>query len=61
MSPAAINDVGQRLARRAELAHAELYAAHSLRAGGATMAYRHGAGASVIALHGRCTEWFILA
>lgn len=53
MSPAAINDVVQRLARRADLAHAETYTAHSLRAGGATVAYKHGAGESAIALHGR--------
>lgn len=53
MSPAAINEVVQRLARRAGLAHADLYTAHSLRAGGATVAYRNGAGVSSIAQHGR--------
>jgi site-specific recombinase XerD len=53
MSDAAINGVVQRLAQRAGLPDAERYSAHSLRAGGATVAYRNGAGVSAIAQHGR--------
>lgn len=40
-------------ATRAGLPHAESYSAHSLRAGGATVAYRAGAPVSSIAAHGR--------
>jgi site-specific recombinase XerD len=53
MSDAAVNEVVQRLARRAGLPNAERYSAHSLRAGGATAAYKNGAGVSAIAQHGR--------
>lgn len=41
---------------RAGLPDAESYSAHSLRAGGATSAYRAGAPVSVIAAHGRWKE-----
>jgi len=53
LSPGAINTIVQALARRAGLEGAERYSAHSLRAGGATAAYRAGAPVSVIAGHGR--------
>jgi integrase len=53
LAPAAINGVVQRLARRAKITNADAYTAHSLRAGGATVAYKHGAGVSAIASHGR--------
>lgn len=53
MAPAAVNALVRRLAVRAKLANADSYTAHSLRAGGATVAYRHGAGVSSIAQHGR--------
>ena len=53
LSPAAINDIVQRAAARAELPHAADYTAHSLRTGGATSAYRAGAPVSSIARHGR--------
>lgn len=48
-----ITDVVAAAAARAELRHADRYSAHSLRAGGATSAYKAGAPVSVIAQHGR--------
>lgn len=48
-----INDVVKGAARRADLPNADSYSAHSLRAGGATEAYRNGAPVSAIAQHGR--------
>ena len=53
LSPAAINTLVRALARRADLEGAGRYSAHSLRAGGATAAYKGGAPVSVIAGHGR--------
>lgn len=53
LSADAINDVVRTMAIRAELPNAENYTAHSLRAGGATSAYKSGAPVSVIASHGR--------
>lgn len=53
ISGMAINDVVRRAAIRAELPHAFWYSAHSLRASGATAAYRASAPVSVIAAHGR--------
>ena len=50
---AAINDIVQRAAARAELPHAADYTAHNLRTGGATSAYRAWAPVSSIARHGR--------
>jgi len=49
----AIGDVVRAAATRAELPDAARYSAHSLRAGGATSAYKAGAPVSVIAAHGR--------
>lgn len=49
----AISDVVRAAAVRAELPNAHSYTAHSLRAGGATSAYRNGAPVAVIAAHGR--------
>lgn len=49
----AVNEILRRLAAAAELANAEKYTAHSLRAGGATVAYAAGVPVSVIARHGR--------
>jgi integrase len=48
-----IADVVRTAAVRAGLRDAQRYSAHSLRAGGATSAYRAGAPVSVIAQHGR--------
>ncbi|MGH3794358.1 MAG: tyrosine-type recombinase/integrase [Pseudonocardiaceae bacterium] len=53
MSTVAIGDVVRATATRAGLAEAHRYSAHSLRAGGATSAYRAGTPVSVIAAHGR--------
>lgn len=49
----AINDIVRTAAVRAGLPQADTYTAHSLRAGGATSAYRAGAPVSSIARHGR--------
>lgn len=51
--PEAINTIVQDAARRADLRDPERYTAHSLRAGGATAAYKAGAPMTVIAEHGR--------
>ena len=48
-----INDIVRSTAVRAGLPQADTYTAHSLRAGGATSAYRAGAPVSAIARHGR--------
>jgi integrase len=53
MSADAISDAVRSAARRTGLPNADDYSAHSLRAGGATSAYRAGAPVSVIAAHGR--------
>jgi site-specific recombinase XerD len=53
MSVDGIGDVVRALAVRAELPNAQAYSAHSLRAGGATSAYKAGAPVAVIARHGR--------
>lgn len=49
----AIRDAIRAAAVRAGLPNADTYTAHSLRAGGATEAYRAGAPVSTIAAHGR--------
>lgn len=49
----AVSDVVAGAAARAGLRHAERYSAHSLRAGGATSAYKAGIAVSLIAEHGR--------
>lgn len=49
----AVNDVVRQLAIAAGVLNAERYTAHSLRAGGATVAYAAGVPVSVIAAHGR--------
>jgi integrase len=49
----AVNDVVRQLAAGAGVLNAERYTAHSLRAGGATVAYAAGVPISVIAAHGR--------
>lgn len=56
MSADAVGDVVCERAKVANLPNAEDYSAHSLRAGGATAAYRAGAPVSVIAAHGRWSE-----
>ncbi len=53
LSGDAIADVVAGAAKRAQLPDAGRYSAHSLRAGGATSAYKAGAPVSVIAAHGR--------
>lgn len=53
LSPDAVGDLVRRAAERAGLPHAERYSAHSLRAGGATAAYKAGAPVSAIAAHAR--------
>ena len=53
LSADAVSDLVQAAAKRAKLPHADTYSAHSLRAGGATAAYRAGAPVSTIAAHGR--------
>jgi poly(3-hydroxybutyrate) depolymerase len=45
--------VVRRAAERAGLQHPERYSAHSMRASGATVAYKAGAPVSVITAHGR--------
>jgi site-specific recombinase XerD len=56
MSSDAVADVVRERATAAGLPNAEDYSAHSLRAGGATSAYKAGAPISVIAAHGRWAE-----
>lgn len=56
MSTDAVADVVRARAVAAKLPNAEEYSAHSLRAGGATSAYKAGAPVSVIAAHGRWAE-----
>lgn len=53
LSAEAVNHVVRARAKAAGLADAERYTAHSLRAGGATSAYRSGAPIATIAAHGR--------
>lgn len=53
LSADGLGDVVRAAAHRAGLPDAERYSAHSLRAGGATSAYKAGAPVSVIAAHGR--------
>jgi len=53
LSADAVSDLVRAAARRAGLPDAGTYSAHSLRAGGATAAYRGGAPVSTIAAHGR--------
>lgn len=53
MNGHSINAAIRRLAIAAGLPHADRYTAHSLRAGGATMAYKAGAPISAIARQGR--------
>jgi site-specific recombinase XerD len=56
MGADAVADVVRERATAAGLPHAAEYSAHSLRAGGATAAYKAGAPVSVIAAHGRWSE-----
>jgi integrase len=56
MSPAAVHDAVRRAAHRAGLPDAATYTAHSLRAGGATAAYRAGAPVAAITRHGRWAD-----
>ncbi|MGI5493868.1 site-specific integrase [Microtetraspora malaysiensis] len=49
----AVTDVVRKLAVAADVPNADQYTAHSLRAGGATVAYAAGVPVSVIARHGR--------
>lgn len=56
ISTDAVEDIVRESAQAAGLDHAEDYSAHSLRAGGATSAYKAGAPVSVIAAHGRWAE-----
>lgn len=53
LHPARINTIMRKLALAADIPSAENYTAHSLRAGGATVAYAAGIPISVIARHGR--------
>jgi len=53
LSAVGLNNLVREAAERAGLRNASDYSAHSLRAGGATAAYRAGAPVSVIAAHGR--------
>lgn len=53
ISPDGINRIVRAAADRAQLEGADKFSAHSLRAGGATSAYRGGASVSQIARHGR--------
>lgn len=53
ISPDGINKAVRAAAERAKVPNAERITAHSLRAGGATAAYKAGAPVSVIAGHGR--------
>ncbi len=52
----AVNDIVRQLAKDAGVPGADAYTAHSLRAGGATVAYAAGAPVSVIAKHGRWAQ-----
>jgi site-specific recombinase XerD len=52
----AINQIVRTAALRADVPNAATITAHSLRAGGATAAYKNGAPVSVIAGHGRWSE-----
>lgn len=56
LSGTSVDAIVQRTARRAGLPNAGGYSAHSLRAGGATAAYKGGADVSTIAKHGRWNE-----
>jgi site-specific recombinase XerD len=56
MSTEAVSDVVRERAEAAGLPHAGSYSAHSLRAGGATAAYKAGAPVSSITAHGRWVE-----
>lgn len=53
LSPDGVNRIVRAAVGRAQLEGAEKFSAHSLRAGGATSAYRAGASVSQIARHGR--------
>jgi integrase len=53
LSGNAVNVILKGLATAAELPNAELYTAHGLRAGGATVAYAAGVPVATIARHGR--------
>ena len=53
LTPDAVNIIVKNLAKAAELPNAELYTAHSLRAGGATAAYEAGNPVMAISDHGR--------
>lgn len=53
LTGAGINEAVKDAVAKAEIPNADGYSAHSLRAGGATMAYRKGATVSTIAEHGR--------
>lgn len=53
LKPDGINNAVRKLALAAEVPRAEEYTAHSLRAGGATVAYAAGVPLSTIARHGR--------
>ncbi len=56
MPEKSINEAVRRIAVRAAVPAADAYTAHSLRAGGATAAYKGGAPVSAIAAHGRWAE-----
>ncbi len=56
LSPEAVNHAVRAAAVRAGLPRADTFTAHSLRAGGATSAYRAGAPVSSIARHGRWAD-----
>lgn len=53
LSTVSVNKIVRRLATSANLPNPETYTAHSLRAGGATEAFRSGKPISVVAEHGR--------
>ncbi|MGW4476840.1 tyrosine-type recombinase/integrase [Nonomuraea sp. NPDC004354] len=53
LSDSSVNTILRDLAAAAELPNAEAYTAHSLRAGGATVAYAAGVPVQTIAKHGR--------
>lgn len=53
LSDNSVNNILRDLAAAAELPNAESYTAHSLRAGGATVAYAAGVPVATIAKHGR--------
>jgi len=56
LSANAVNAIVKKLAAAAELPDADRYSAHSLRAGGATVAYAAGVPVSTICKHGRWKE-----